>query len=166
MLHRAGKPYETVARAYGLALRICQDAAVAEDVTGDVYCQSWNEAGRYHAGRSRVLTWLLIICRSRAIDAARARNAALAHEVPEMLVDEENHGTEVGPEELLDVTQSNAALHAVLATLAPVQRQIIGLAFFRGLSHQEIAAHACLPLGTVKSHIRRALELLRRDLQR
>ena len=56
------------------------------------------------------------------------------------------------------------ALHAALATLSPIQRQLVGLAFFKGLSHQEIAEHSNLPLGTVKSHIRRSLDTLRAAL--
>lgn len=156
----------TVSRVYGLALRICRDTTAAEDVTGDVYYQCWNEACRYQAQRSRVITWLLMICRSRAIDALRAREAAFLHEAPDALADGEDQPGEQSPDDVLDHTRSSAALHAALAALAPIQRQIIGLAFFRGLSHQEIAAHARLPLGTVKAHIRRGIELLRRDLQR
>jgi RNA polymerase sigma factor (sigma-70 family) len=155
----------TISRVYGLALRICGSAPAAEEVTTDVYYQCWNEATRYDARRSRVTTWLLVICRSRAIDELRARDAALLHEAPETLVEEGEQPRERAPEDLLDLGQSGAGLHAALARLGPAQRQMIGLAFFRGLSHQEIAAHTGLPLGTVKSHIRRALELLRRDLQ-
>jgi RNA polymerase sigma-70 factor (ECF subfamily) len=55
-------------------------------------------------------------------------------------------------------------VHAALALLAPAQRQMVALAFFRGMTHEEIAAHAALPLGTVKSQIRRALDVLRRTL--
>ena len=155
----------TVPRAYGLALRICGSAATAEEVVADVYYQCWNEAGRYDSRRSKVTTWLLMICRSRAIDAVRARDAAFLHEAPETLVPEDEQPRGRAPEELLELARSATALHSALANLGPVQRQMIGLAFFRGLSHQEIAAHAGLPLGTVKAHIRRALELLRRDLQ-
>lgn len=154
----------TVPRVYGLAKRTCGNAATAEEVTADVYYQCWNEAARYDPRRSRVTTWLLMICRSRAIDAVRARDAAFLHEAPETLVEEADEPRERAPEDLLDLAQSSTALRAALAKLAPVQRQMIGLAFFRGLSHQEIAAHARLPLGTVKAHIRRSLELLRGDL--
>lgn len=155
----------TMPRVYGLAKRTCGTAATAEEVTADVYYQCWNEASRYDPRRSRVTTWLLMICRSRAIDALRARDAAMLHEAPETLVEEADQPRERAPEDLLDLAESSAALGAALARLAPMQRQLIALAFFRGLSHQEIAAHARLPLGTVKAHIRRALELLRGDLR-
>lgn len=154
----------TVARVYGLAWRICANAQLAEEATADAFYQCWREAARYRPAQGKVITWLLMICRSRAIDTLRARDGALAHEAPESLVAEEDQARERGPQDLLELAQSSAALHAVLAQLSPVQRQMIGLAFFRGLSHQEIAAHARMPLGTVKAHIRRALELLRGSL--
>jgi RNA polymerase sigma-70 factor (ECF subfamily) len=156
----------TMPRVYGLAVRICGNFATAEEVVADVYYQCWTGAARYDAARSRVLTWLLMICRSRAIDAVRSRDPALPHEAPETLVeDDEERPRERDPQDLLDLLQSGTAVHAALARLSPVQRQMIGLAFFKGLSHQEIAAHARLPLGTVKAHIRRALELLRTSLE-
>jgi RNA polymerase sigma-70 factor (ECF subfamily) len=162
-----GQLYDaTHTRVYGLALRICGNAAAAEEVTADVYHQCWTEAGRYDAARSKVVTWLLMICRSRAIDAVRARDRAITHDAPETLLDEdEDRARERDPQDLLELTRSSAAVHAALDRLSPLQRQLVGLAFFRGLSHQEIAAHARLPLGTVKGHIRRALEVLRSHLQ-
>ena len=156
----------TMSRVYGLAVRICRNFATAEEVAADVYYQCWAGATRYDAARSKVITWLLMICRSRAIDAVRSRDPAVAHEAPETLVeDDDERPRERDPQDLLDLVQSGTAVHAALAKLSPVQRQMIGLAFFRGLSHQEIAAHAKLPLGTVKAHIRRALELLRQSLE-
>jgi RNA polymerase sigma-70 factor (ECF subfamily) len=156
----------TMPRVYGLAVRICGNFATAEEVAADVYHQCWTGAARYEAARSKVMTWLLMICRSRAIDAVRSRDPALAHEAPETLVeDDDERPRERDPQDLLALMQSGTAVHAALAQLSPVQRQMIALAFFRGLSHQEIAAHSKLPLGTVKAHIRRALELLRGSLE-
>ncbi len=156
----------TMPRVYGLAVRICGNPATAEEVAADTYHQCWTAAARYDASRSKVMTWLLMVCRSRAIDAVRARDPALLHDAPETLVeDDDERPRERDPQDLLDLTQSGTAVHAALARLSPVQRQLIGLAFFKGLSHQEIAAHSKLPLGTVKAHIRRALELLRQTLE-
>src|SRR5262245_33498506 len=156
----------TMPRVYGLAVRICGNFATAEEIAVDVYHQCWSGAARYDPTRSKVMTWLLMICRTCAIDAVRSRDPAVAHEAPETLVeDDDQRPRERDPQDLLDLMQSGTAVHAALAKLSPVQRQMIGLAFFRGLSHQEIAAHAKLPLGTVKAHIRRALELLRQNLE-
>ena len=160
-----GELYDaTVGRVYGFALRITNNAAAAEEIASDVYLQAWRDAGRYDASRAKVVTWLLMICRSRSLDWLRARDPEIAHEDPESLVSVEDHPATGGPQDLLEALQNGTALHAAIAKLPPTQRQLVGLAFFRGLTHQEIAESAGLPLGTVKSHIRRALDTLREHL--
>lgn len=155
---------ETVGRVYGFANRLVNNAGAAEEIASDVYLQAWRDAAKYDPLRSKVLTWLLMICRSRALDWLRARETAeVLHDDPETLA-EENASPGGSPQDLLEAVQSGHALHRALATLQPVQRQLLGLAFFRGLSHQEIADQARLPLGTVKSHIRRAVDALRAQL--
>ena len=155
----------TIARVYGLALRIVRSRAEAEEVAVDTMHQAWREAGRYDATRGAPLAWLLTICRSRALDLLRARDAAMTHDDPHSLrsADDAEFG-DGDPQDLVAAIQSHTALAAVLAKLAPAQRQMLGLAFFRGLTHEEIAAHAALPLGTVKSQIRRALAAMRDGL--
>ena len=153
----------TVARLYGIALRICGNAALAEEVVVDTLHQAWREARRYDATRGAPLAWLLMMCRSRALDALRSRDPAMAHEDPASLVDE-LQDARGDPFDLLCSVESSGALHGALVKLSPSQRQMVALAFFRGLTHEEIAAHTALPLGTVKSQIRRALDALRRTL--
>jgi len=162
----------TLGRVYGLALRITQSVEAAEEVLNDVYMQAWREAGRYEATRGRVLTWLLTICRSRAVDYLRKRNV-LTHGVKAV---ESGKQTQMGepldmtqaeacdPLDLIHAVEQNSALQIALGRLAPQQRQLIALAFFRDMSHQEIAASTGLALGTVKSHIRRGIALLRETL--
>jgi len=154
----------TVGKAYALALRITRSAPLAEEVVADAFHQAWRGAGRYDPKRSGPLTWLLMMCRSRALDALRARDPALVHDAPETLVAEGDAPQGEGPLDLLQALESRHAVHAAVATLSAAQRQMIALAFFRGLSHQEIATHMNAPLGTVKSQIRRALDALRRHL--
>jgi RNA polymerase sigma factor (sigma-70 family) len=149
----------TVGRVYGFALRIVNNPSAAEEIASDVFLQVWKDAGRYESSRAKVVTWLLMICRSRALDWLRGRSPEILHDAPETLAEEQP--VESAPPDLLQSVQENDALHAAIAKLTPVQRQLVGLAFFRGLSHQEIAEHSQLPLGTVKSHLRRALESLR-----
>lgn len=151
----------TVKKVYGLALRICGSAAVAEEVVADTFFQAWTESARYEPSRGRVMAWLLVMARSRAIDAYHGRDKAMLHESPETLIEESDQPNTAGVDALLETMQSNAALQATLGHLSPVQRQLIALAFYQGLSHSEIAAHSGLPLGTVKAHIRRALTTLR-----
>lgn len=150
----------TLSRVYGLVLRIVRRAALAEEVVEDTYFQVWRQAARFDASRGRVLTWLLGMARSRAIDALR-HEARFQHET---LDDEDGHpvvGDATTSDELLDVARGHAELHRALLLLNAQPRQLVALAFFRGLSHEEIASETALPLGTVKSQIRRALATLR-----
>ena len=159
-----GRFYDlTVSRVYGVGLRIVRRPDLAEEVVSDVYIQVWREAHRYDAQRGRVLGWLLIIARSRALDLLRRQDEAFSHPEPYELV-AEPETTQRRPEDLLAAAQAGTALHAALEKLNPLQRQLLSLAFFRGLTHSEIVEHMNLPLGTVKTHIRRALDVLRKTL--
>lgn len=154
----------TLGKVYGLALRITGRADAAEDVAAEVYHQAWRQAGRYDAGRGRPLTWLLTLTHSRALDSLRRRDAADSHPEPDSLA-EPQAAPRVDPLDLLLGVERDGALHAALARLAPIQRQLLALAFYRDLSHQEIAEHTRLPLGTVKTHVRKGLAALRSALQ-
>ena len=149
---------------YGLALRITRKPEAAEEVVADVYLQVWRKAATYDAARGRALTWLLTICHSRALDQLRRKDEAEAHPEPESLRPELLEGDN-DPLDLLQAIENQSAVYAAMETLNPIQRQLIALAFFKGLSHQEAADQSGLPLGTVKTHIRRALEQLRQTLQ-
>lgn len=144
----------TVAHVYGLALRITGRADAAEEVTGDVYLQAWREAARYQPEKARVLGWLMMICRSRALDHVRRRDRAESHAEPELL---RESPADEDPAELLERSCAQGRVRAALAELNDIQRQLIALAFFRGLTHREIAEQTLLPLGTVKAHIRRGM---------
>ncbi len=125
-----------------------------------MYLQAWQQAARYDCRRGKPLTWLLAICRSRALDCLRRVDEAISHPEPEILVDEP-YDERADPEALLLAVERNSRLYAILNQLSPVQRQLLALAFFRGLTHQEIADHTHLPLGSVKTHVRKALEQMR-----
>lgn len=149
-------------RVFGIVQRIVRRAALAEEVVEDTYFQVWRQAARFDATRGSALTWLLGMARSRAIDALR-REARFQHD-PLEPHDEEAQAAagEAAPaDELLDAARHHAELHRALMRLGPHPRQLVSLAFFRGLSHEEIATQTRLPLGTVKSTIRRALLTLR-----
>ena len=154
----------TLGRVYGLAFRITRKPEAAEEVVADVYLQVWRKAATYDAARGRALTWLLTICHSRALDQLRRKDEAEAHPEPESLRPDLLEGDN-DPLDLLQAIENQSAVYAALETLNPIQRQLIALAFFKGLSHQEAADQSGLPLGTVKTHIRRALEQLRQTLQ-
>lgn len=147
----------TLGHIYGLALRITGHANAAEEVVGDVYLQAWRDARRYQPERARVLGWLMMICRSRALDHLRRRDRAELHAEPHALSDPSD---EANPANLLEISCTQGRVRAALAELNDIQRQLIALAFFRGLTHQEIAEQTLLPVGTVKSHIRRGMQTM------
>ena len=164
-----------IGRVYGLIGRIVQNAPTAEEVAEDTFWQVWRQAPRFDPERGRALTWVLMIARSRALDAVRQRcratDSAEAYFAanPDTLSASPAPDTSGEPEsapggdpcDLLEALQDTRQLRQSLEQLEPLARQMVALAFFRGLSHQEIAEHTGIPLGTVKSHIRRALVALR-----
>lgn len=153
----------TCSRVFGLVRRIVRDTALAEEVVEAAYFQVWRQALRFDPARGKALTWLLAMARSRAIDALR-RETRFRCEALDEEAQHEAAGNAAGADELLDAARHHADLHRALLLLGAQPRQLVSLAFFRGMSHEEIAQHTRLPLGTVKSQIRRALGSLRRLL--
>ena len=154
----------TANRVYALALRITGQSQAAEEVVSDVYFQAWQQAQRYDAARGTVLTWLLTICRSRALDSLRRREPAETHAEPHDL-QPDLFFEERGPLDLLLIVEQNSGLHRALATLSKSQQMLLALAFFKGMTHQEIAVHTGMPLGSVKTSLRKAVQLLKSLLQ-
>jgi RNA polymerase sigma factor (sigma-70 family) len=156
-----GQLYDlTVKRLHAFALRIVRDPGLAEEVTEDALFQAWREAHRFDANRGKVMTWLLTICRSRALDALRRVDAAECVEDADIFrAQQASLSTE--PAYLIQQFEAGNAVHSALLLLPPNERQAIGLAFFRGFTHQEIADHWRMPLGTVKTLMHRAFAQLR-----
>lgn len=152
----------TLGHVYGVAMRVTRDQDAAEDVAAETYLQAWQQAGRYDGARGTPLAWLLNMARSRALDYLRRRGPAMADSVA--LINEQRlheDADEDDPLSLVMAMQRNTRLRAAIIELSPVAQHLLGLAFFRGLSHGEVADLTGLPLGTVKSHLRRALDALR-----
>jgi len=148
----------SVARVVSVARGVLNSKEDAEEIVCDVYVHVWQHASDFDSARGTVMAWLLIMARNRAIDRLRKRrgNVSLDDERGQGLV-ATLAGDDDGPDQVLSKFQSGTAVHRALAALTPQRRRLLGLAFFRGLSHQEIAENLGLPLGTVKSHVRRAL---------
>jgi RNA polymerase sigma-70 factor (ECF subfamily) len=153
--------YKTM--AYSIAYRITNDATLAEDVVQDAFLGAWRNAARYAEGRGSVKTWLLAIVHHRAIDAVRRRRPTT--ELPDV---------ELPPPTALrlpDVWAEVAAgmdaetVRGALAALSDVQREAIELAYFGGLTQQEVADRTATPLGTVKSRMRLGLLAMRKNLE-
>ena len=154
----------TVARIYGLAYVMTRDVADAEEIVCDVYLQVWQRAVQYDPARGSVIAWLLIRCRSLALDRLRRRRT---REAAVATFSEQHVGTmeDETADALLDLLDNQSAVYRALGALPKIQCRLIALAFFNGLSHREIAQAVQLPLGTVKSHIRRGLQALRKALE-
>jgi RNA polymerase sigma-70 factor (ECF subfamily) len=154
---------QTVAQIFRIARFILRSREDAEEIVCDVYTHAWQTARNYDPTRGSVMAWLAIMARNRSVDRLRQRRKwstrADAAQQPA-----DWPGGEASPEEILAQFQSGSAVHRALESLSPERRRLIALAFFHGLSHQEIADTTGMPLGTVKSHVRRALCMLKAAL--
>jgi RNA polymerase sigma factor (sigma-70 family) len=148
----------TLGRCYGLALRIIRDPHAAEDICEDCYMQVWRDAGRFDPARGNALAWLMTICRSRALDHLRRRKMEEVREDVETLL---ACAEEQDPFDLVHALDASSRIAHAVGRLSAAQRQVISLAFYKGMTHQEIANHIRMPVGTVKSTTRRALVTLR-----
>ena len=155
----------TVNKVHALVRSIIRNVDDAEEVTCDVYTQAWQVAAQFDAERGSVMAWLLMIARSRSLDALRRQRRH------EQLIDDAapiqdiaDPCTSLAADHYLNLFQLGTIVHAAMSALPPDRRALVGMAFFDDLSHAEIAKHTGLPLGTVKSTLRRALHMLRDSL--
>lgn len=154
----------TVGKLYALACAILRSAEDSEEIVCETYAYAWANAARFDASRANALGWLLMLCRSRALDRLRQRRATASAVDIAALTDTDSSGTDQ-PFDILALMQQRSSVYAALSQLTPERRHLVSLAFLHGLSHQEIADATRLPLGTVKSHVRRALAQLREALE-
>lgn len=144
----------TIAKVYGLALKITRRHDIAEEVVEDTYMQVWQEAGNFDLARGSIIAWMMMICRSRAIDALRTLDKATSQAEPELLrLDCEEA---INPLDIVMMLERESEIRLAMMTLTATQRQLIALAFFKGYTHEEIANQMTIPLGTIKSNIKRA----------
>lgn len=147
---------------YSLASRLLDDATEAQDVVQDIFLQVWRTAGSYDASRGTVFSWVATLTRNRAIDRLRMRrrrSELLAGAAPEL--QPAATAGEADSAASLWVREKATAVRAALTAIPPDQQQAIELAYFGGLTQQEIAARLNEPLGTIKARIRRGLLRLR-----
>ncbi len=147
-------------RLYAVALRITRQTALASDAVHDAFLQVWRNAARFDPARGNAEAWLVTLVRYRALDIARGRGREVSDEGMPEQVDPE-------PDALTRLSQGREAraLHNCLAALTEERRRLIVMAFVDGLSHSEVAERTDMPLGTVKSWIRRGLQALRACLE-
>lgn len=142
---------------YSIAMRVVQNAVLAEEVTQDAFLKVWDQPENWDPNRGRFVSWLLAITRYTAIDRLRReQRRPLQHAV-------ELDDSRLGQRGLVDDPQwqEGRELRALMERLPAEQVEVIELAFFQGLSHSEMADYLNLPLGTVKTRVRLGLKKLK-----
>lgn len=152
---------------FAATLRILRNAPAAEDITQEIFVRLWRRPEMFVAERGRFVAWLMSVARHRAVDEVRARGRRGRHEaaaesagLAEVVVDDA-----AGPEREAQQNDDRVAVRAALNALPREQRMALELAYFGGLTQQEIAERLGEPLGTVKTRIRLGMQKLRRSLE-
>ncbi len=145
---------------YGMAMRVLNNPVLAEEVTQDTFMKVWRQAEIWDPQRGKLITWVLTITRYTAIDRLQREK----RQSPEQTLNIEDMLSQVGRPGVVDQSRwyDQQILQSLIAQLPAEQIQAIELAFFKGMTHQEIADELRQPLGTIKSRIRQGLLTLRR----
>src|SRR5499427_9431899 len=155
---------DTSAKLFGVCLRILKDRSEAEDVLQDVYVTVWRKAATFDPGRASAIAWLVAIARNRAIDRLRARGAGGRLE-PIEAADAVSDPAPAAVDRV-ELAQQHQRLTRCLEELDAPHASAIRAAFLDGATYEELAARMNVPLGTMKSWIRRGLLKLRACLER
>jgi len=162
-----GELYDsTVKRVYGLAMKIVIKPELAEEVVGDVFMQVWNKTKTFDENKSTPISWILMMCRSRALDKLRRERPQLNNNTFELDQNMTQDPDTVTPYTELQGIDVSSRIHEALQLLNEKQRLVITLAFYEDMTQTEISEHTGEPIGTVKSNIRRAQLILRETLSR
>ncbi|GAB3959197.1 sigma-70 family RNA polymerase sigma factor [Spirosoma harenae] len=143
---------------YGVVLRIVRDEEQAADLLQDIFVKIWKNLDAYDSSKGRLFTWMLNIARNSAIDSLRAQktqpSAAIRTDEDNVhIVDRQHNTQQPNPEHI--------GIKDVVNQLRPDRQQLIDLVYFSGYTHEEAAEKLNLPLGTVKTRIRAALQELK-----
>lgn len=145
------------AKLFAVCLRILQDRQEAEDALQDGYVKIWRYSERYQASKARPMTWMAAIVRNVAIDRLRARKSpAVTLKAAEAVAD-----TTLKPDERILARSAARRILECLEGLGEAQSRLVRMAYFGGLTYSALAERDGLPLGTIKSRMRRALAQLK-----
>ena len=154
-------------RLLPFAQRIVKSRALAEEVLQESFIAIWRDAAKFDASRAAPLTWMITIVRNKAIDCMRSNalrermTAHDQHDAPRAFFD-----PAAGPCEIVERGQRRRQIDDGLTRLGMRPRLAIELAFFEELTHDEVATRMTIPLGTVKTWIRRGCQQIRREMER
>ena len=153
----------TSSKLYGVAVRVVTNREWAEDVLQEAFINIWRIAGDYKATLSPPMAWMALVVRSRGLDFLRRRASDRADRMQELddVISDTVAGDSPNPMDTAQASEQAMALHNCLSRLENKQREVVSLAYMRDMSHGELAEQLKLPLGTVKTWIRRGLEQLR-----
>ena len=153
----------TASKLYGVAVRVVSNREWAEDVLQEAFVNIWRIAGDYKASLSPPMAWMALVVRSRGLDFLRRRASDRADVMQELddVISDTVAGDSPNPMDTAQASEQARALHQCLGQLEHKQREVVSLAYLRDMSHGELAEQLKLPLGTVKTWIRRGLEQLR-----
>ena len=153
----------TSSKLYGVAVRVVTNREWAEDVLQEAFLNIWRIAGDYKATLSPPMAWMALVVRSRGLDFLRRRTSERADRMQELddVISDTVAGDSPNPMDTAQASEQAKALHNCLSLLDNKQREVVSLAYMRDMSHNELAEQLKLPLGTVKTWIRRGLEQLR-----
>ncbi|MFZ5577813.1 MAG: sigma-70 family RNA polymerase sigma factor [Pseudomonadota bacterium] len=151
-------------RAWAICLRLLRDRPAAEEAMQDAYVKVWHQAGSYRPSLGSPEAWLSALVRNTCLDRLRASKREAQYVVP-MQGDDENELSEIPdhrtPEHLLEAGLHGRQMEDCLGQLQPRQRDLLAAAYVLGQSHAEVARERAMPLGTVKTLIRRTVQFLR-----
>jgi RNA polymerase sigma factor (sigma-70 family) len=155
-------------KLYGLALRVVRNPEWAEDVLQESFITIWRVAGDYRTTLSPPMAWMGVIVRSRGLDLLRRRAAERSHLTQDLddTIADTLAGDSPNPMDTALASEQAWALHQCLSQLENRQREVVSLAYARDLSHSQLAQQLNVPLGTVKTWIRRGLDQLRTCMAR
>lgn len=154
---------------FSVALRVVGDTYVAEDIAQDVFLRVWRRPEQFDLNRGKFVTWLLSVTRNRSIDERRSRGRRLRHEALPAADEDDvipSGNDRDDPALATVVSLDRQAVRDALLVLPPEQKLAIQLAYFGGLTQQEIANKLGQPLGTVKTRIRLGMQKMRGAIER
>ena len=152
---------------FSVALRVLNDESLAEEVTQDVFIQVWKKVSLYHPDQGRLVTWLASLSRNRSIDLLRRRSIRPeGHQMSWADGSSPDLEDPAAVEPEVELRLERQRLIRAIDALPAEQQAVLSLAYFQGMSHQQIAGALGEPLGTVKTRLRLAMQKLRQALER